>query len=234
MFKARYPKEDQISVAGISVDVIRSKRKTMALQIQNGAAVARCPIRASKKELEYFISKHQKWLKEKLSETEQRQNSYPAYQLDNGLKIDLLGKQVELQLGQYAEKPLLDNNVVCLNSNQEIEKQLLPFLRDLSLQTAKQISADYSERMGVSPSQVKVREYKRRWGTCHNKQSITLNWRLVMAPKEIYEYVVVHELAHLIEFNHSKRFWQIVENQIPNWRERRAWLEDHGLSLYRL
>ena len=72
---------------------------------------------------------------------------------------------------------------------------------------------------------------KTLWGSCSPKDVISLNWRLIAAPREVFEYVVVHELCHLRERNHSSRFWGLVEELMPDYRERRAWLKEHGVGL---
>ena len=95
----------------------------------------------------------------------------------------------------------------------------------------------WSQVMGVEQRQcsiVKTRDYKRRWGCYDGKQTITFNWRLVMAPSQVAKYVVIHELAHCFEFNHSKRFWNIVEQYEPDWRSHRDWLYQNSLKLYRI
>jgi predicted metal-dependent hydrolase len=226
---------DKLDVAGINIKIIRSRRKTIALQIQNGEAVLRSPIKASITELEYFAHKHQHWLQDKLAQASQRISAYPDYALTQGSQIDILGKAIGLRFCQTGlNKPELRDETLHVPDKENGKHQIQQFLRQLSLETAQQLTKELALDMGVKPKQVKVREYKRRWGTCHSDQSITLNWRLIMAPKEIYEYVIVHELAHLTEFNHSKRFWQIVQSQKPDWREDRNWLEQHGLALYRI
>jgi predicted metal-dependent hydrolase len=85
---------------------------------------------------------------------------------------------------------------------------------------------------GVTPK-IKVRDYKRRWGSCDQRGDLSFNWRIIMAPERVMDYVVVHELAHLQEFNHSRRFWNIVEQEMSDWREQQRWLSDNGSLLYR-
>lgn len=90
----------------------------------------------------------------------------------------------------------------------------------------------YAEIMGVSYEKITIREQKTRWGSCSNKGNLNFNWRLMLMPEGALDYVVVHELAHRIEMNHSKAFWRIVENVLPDYREREALLSKSG-KLYR-
>ena len=89
--------------------------------------------------------------------------------------------------------------------------------------------------MGVSRpknDKLRIREYKRRWGSCDSKGDLSFNWRIIMAPPEALDYVVIHELAHCHEFNHSKRFWALVAEQMPDWKKQHDWLQINGGLLY--
>lgn len=89
----------------------------------------------------------------------------------------------------------------------------------------------FAPRMGVTYGTVTVREQRTRWGSCSARGNLSFNWKLASMPEEIVDYLVVHELAHRIEMNHSPAFWAVVEKQIPDYRERRAWLKKNG-ALY--
>ena len=82
--------------------------------------------------------------------------------------------------------------------------------------------------MGVDYGRISVRQQKTRWGSCSVRGNLNFNWKLALMPEEILDYVVVHELAHRVEMNHSPRFWAVVETVLPDWRERRRWLKQHG------
>jgi predicted metal-dependent hydrolase len=88
-----------------------------------------------------------------------------------------------------------------------------------------------ARRMGLSFQRIAIRDQRTRWGSCSPHGTLSFNWRLVLAPLEVAEYVVVHELCHLREPNHSPRFWQIVEEARPGYREQRRWLAEHGWEL---
>jgi len=85
--------------------------------------------------------------------------------------------------------------------------------------------------IGVEPSRVQIRDQRSRWGSCSTRGTLSFNWRLVLAPFEVLDYVVVHELCHLREPNHSRRFWKLVETRRPEWRAQRDWLWEHGQEL---
>jgi predicted metal-dependent hydrolase len=85
--------------------------------------------------------------------------------------------------------------------------------------------------IGVEPKRIHIRDQRSRWGSCSTRGTLSFNWRLVLAPFEVLDYVVVHELCHLREPNHSRRFWKLVEARRPDWREQRDWLHEHGPEL---
>ena len=86
----------------------------------------------------------------------------------------------------------------------------------------------YGKLLGVSYNKIRIGNQRTRWGSCSSSGTLSYNWRLVLMPESIMDYVVVHELCHLIEMNHSPRFWQLVANALPDYKERRMWLKQHG------
>ena len=89
----------------------------------------------------------------------------------------------------------------------------------------------FAERMGVTYNRITIREQKTRWGSCSSAGNLNFNWKLVLMPSELLDYVVVHELAHRKEMNHSPRFWAVVEKELPDYRERREKLKKMGKQL---
>ena len=90
----------------------------------------------------------------------------------------------------------------------------------------------YAPRVGVTFGRVTIREQKTRWGSCSGKGNLNFNWKLIMAPPQVLDYVVIHELCHRLEFNHSPRFWALVERQMPDYRAWKKWLDAHKEDLY--
>lgn len=85
--------------------------------------------------------------------------------------------------------------------------------------------------LGVRPERIQIRDQRSRWGSCSTRGTLSFNWRLVLAPLDVLDYVVVHELCHLREPNHSRRFWKLVEARRPGWHVQRDWLHEHGPEL---
>lgn len=103
--------------------------------------------------------------------------------------------------------------------------------RELACAVFDQKAALYAGIMDVTYGRITVRDQKTRWGSCSGKGNLSFNWRLVLAPEEVLDYVVVHELAHRLEMNHSSRFWAVVESVLPDYQKQRLWLKQNGDSL---
>jgi predicted metal-dependent hydrolase len=93
------------------------------------------------------------------------------------------------------------------------------------------LAEEEAERLGVAYRRIRIGGQRTLWGSCSPAGTLSFNWRLVLAPLEVLDYVVVHELCHLRVPNHSRRFWRLVEERRPRWREQRAWLREHGPEL---
>jgi predicted metal-dependent hydrolase len=92
-------------------------------------------------------------------------------------------------------------------------------------------AAHHAERLGLRYARIAVRDQRTRWGSCSTQGTLSFSWRLTLAPPEVLEYVVVHELVHLWEHNHSRAFWALLEQHRPGWRAQAAWLREHGEEL---
>jgi predicted metal-dependent hydrolase len=93
------------------------------------------------------------------------------------------------------------------------------------------IAQSEAAALGVEYRRITLRDQRSRWGSCSSKGSLSFNWRLVLAPHDVLDYVVVHEVCHLVEHNHGPRFWELVERRRPNYREPKGWLDDHGWEI---
>ena len=115
-----------------------------------------------------------------------------------------------------------------ISQRAEITEQM----REEGLKKARMLlperTAYFASRMGVSYNRITIREQKTRWGSCSSRGNLNFNWKLVLLPEALLDYVVVHELAHRLEMNHSDSFWRVVEEQLPDYRSRRQLLRDVG------
>jgi predicted metal-dependent hydrolase len=93
------------------------------------------------------------------------------------------------------------------------------------------LAEDEAQELDVTYNRIEIRDQRTRWGSCSTRGTLSFNWRLVLAPYDVLDYVVVHELCHLVEPNHSRRFWKLVERRRPDWRAQRDWLDRNGPEL---
>ena len=106
-----------------------------------------------------------------------------------------------------------------------------PEARHAARELVTMLAEDEASTLGVEYARIQIRDQRSLWGSCSTRGTLSFNWRLVLAPFEVLDYVVVHELCHLREPNHSRRFWKLVESRRPHWRAQREWLRVHGPEL---
>jgi len=208
--------------------ILRSKRKTIALYVRNGTVEVRAPLWARQSEIDKFVVGHEKWIRDKLEKSKTQQLQYDNFALKYGDTTLYRGKEypiiakegsrVGFDINHFYIPPSLNPDEIkkaCIQIYQILAKNYIP-RRVLTLSNA----------MGLTPSAIKINSAKTRWGSCSSKKSINFSWRLIMANDEAIDYVIIHELAHLIEMNHSPRFWGIVEAVLPDYRKHKAHLKE--------
>ena len=167
-------------------------------------------------------------------ELEQNRLSHPV---NPGSRICIEGRGRALELKQSARiRAEIDDETMVLHlpepgSDDHVRVAVKQVLSKRALECIRERLAHYAPRIGVEFGRVAVRDQKSRWGSCSSRHNLNFNWKLIMAPPEVLDYVVIHELCHLIEFNHSKRFWALVESQMPEYEVWKKWLKSHGSEL---
>lgn len=237
----------------IDYQVLRSKRKTLSLQVKYGQVYVRAPLHVDEKYISSFISKKDAWLRAKIRE--QNQNDGLCCQFIHGSKLFLFGRLVTLNI-KFAglnEKPstFLSNPTVAqqeliillptrlesksLNGSQlasVVKKHVEKFFKEIAQEIILPKVAKYSELTQLFPVDIKIRQYSARWGSCNSRGELSFNYLLMMLPKQVIDYVIVHELCHLDYLNHSKQFWQLVAKHFPNYLEAKDWIKANQSALY--
>lgn len=205
-----------------------SKRKTMGLYITKNAAIeVRVPLGTSNKIIKEFVKNHQDWISEHHGTVEKQVQERENFQLKFGAKLLFLGNSFPLvpvdkmATGFDGERFYAYK---CLEP-EELKSNQVRIYRTLAKQVIDHNVQELSMHMGLKPRAVKINGAKSRWGSCSSAGNLNFSWYLVMAEEMTIRYVVVHELAHLIEMNHSKNFWQIVEQVLPNYKQEREKLK---------
>ncbi len=190
----------------IPYEIIRSRRKTCAIVLKEDASVTvRLPLYGKDADAERFLREKQFWISAKLSELQARKQEQQARQPET---LQLTPKQ-RLALEQRYRAAA---------------KSYIP-------QRAAYYAENYRHLIRHDYSSIAIRDQKTRWGSCSSRGTLSFNWRLMLAPPNVLDYVVVHELCHLEHMNHSKDFWACVESILPDYRIYRKWLKEHGHEL---
>lgn len=186
------PNQLELSNYGFPVEIIRSRRKTLSIEITRDLrVVVRAPNRLSKSDIGYFINEKHKWIEKHLESMKSR-------------------------VGQSAERFTADELA-------ELRSRTLPLITERVAHFAPVVGVDYGR--------ITVRSQATRWGSCSAKGNLSFNCLLALVPPEVLDYVVVHELCHRVEMNHSARFWAEVGRVLPDYAARRRWLKQNGAPL---
>lgn len=207
----------------IKYNIIQSKRKSIAIYITKNSSVdIKAPLGISNTEIEAIILKKKEWIENQLKVrkqlNEQKQNfklKYSDIVLYQGKEYIIKAKEGSLVGFDGACFYMPDN----LNGNQ-IKYAMIQIYKLLAKNILTKKVDGFSDIMSLVPIAVKINSAKTRWGSCSGKNSINFSWRLILASDDVIDYVVIHELAHIKEHNHSDRFWTIVSEVMPDYKQR--------------
>ncbi len=220
-----------------------ARRRTIAIEIHpRDGLVVHSTARVNLEGLHEFLLQKADWILATTERQAQAQARAPVVSWENGSRVPLRGEAVALRVEPGAARPAVSLEAEGILVRTPPEDGLFPAgerVRTLVVGWLRQHAAEvvaarvqaYLPRLEVQPRTVRVREQKRRWGSCSAGGALNFNWRLILAPAEVLDYVVVHELCHLKELNHSPRFWAQVAGILPAYREPRAWLRNNSLLL---
>ena len=199
--------------------VKKAKRKTAGIYITETAEIeVRVPAAVSASWIEFFVEEKRDWIERQLSLKKKQLELKHSFALTAGETLNLLGEPYILRI--RTEPPFGFINGACyLPENcPDLKKAVIEWYKKEAKSIIEQRVALYQERMGCYASAVKINAAKTRWGSCSGKNSLNFSWKLVMAPLKTVDYVVIHELAHTVEHNHSKNFWNIVRRIMPDYK----------------
>lgn len=183
----------------MKVTVIRSNRKTVAIQVNSDLSVTvRAPRSASEKDIEEILKKKEAWISkhiEKIKKTKERFEAEPT---------------------------------------EKLTREKVIALAEEALKVIPERVEYFAKVIGVTYGKITIRNQKTRWGSCSSKGNLNFNCLLMLAPPEVLDYVVVHELCHRKQMNHSKAFWLEIEKVLPDYKEVRKWLKEEGSQMITL
>ncbi|MCL2355879.1 MAG: M48 family metallopeptidase [Defluviitaleaceae bacterium] len=204
----------------------RSRRKTVVIYVRGGAVEVRAPLRMPEDEIDRFVAEKEEWILKILAKQRIQVENKKSFAVNYGSFVTFRGNQYAI-----ASRSGLgfDGEFFCVPPDltpQQIKAICIQIYRRLAKEHISNRVAAFAAQMNAVPAVVKINGAMKRWGSCSSKKSLNFSWRLIMADDSVIDYVVVHELAHLVEMNHSARFWAVVATVLPDYPARKLRLKE--------
>ncbi len=223
------------------IEVVRTnRRKTISVNVENGLVKVSAPNRLSDTRISELLHKKNKWIKDKILIQSQTPTANEKEYI-SGECFSYLGKNYRLKVVSGGEACVklkggfltvgISEGLTEKQKQSDVQEQLVTWYMNLALKRLREKTKRYSKLLNLNPRSINIKKYKSRWGSCSPSNDITYNWKIIIAPHHIIDYVVVHELCHMKEHNHSPKFWKLVERIIPDHKESRQWLKHNGWML---
>jgi len=230
---------EHIEIDGTTVEVVRSTRRTTAcLEVRGAEVRVRVPAALDPCWIEQFVHSRRAWIASKLR-LHAALPVAPSRRYETGEVYHYLGRPFRLEVVSAARRSVaFDDQVLRIGVSGRVadraayvRRALAGWYRDRAAELLAQKTRTFSAVVGRVPDKVSVRSFRRRWGSCSASGHIQYNWLLVAAPEPVVDYVVVHELCHLLHLDHSPAFWAQVARVLPDYRAQRRWLREQGGAL---
>jgi predicted metal-dependent hydrolase len=229
---------------GLEYRLKRSNRKSMGISIErDGAVMVKVPHQAEPIDIEKFISEKKIWIYQKLRQKKSLNRTKPKREFVNGQGFLYLGKSYRLKIIDDAEvrsgssqkaAPLrLWHGYFELAESKKADARnhFISWYRKQIKKELKERIPRYDKRIGVTVKDIRVLDLGHRWASCGRNGVINFNWRSVMAPVWVFDYMLVHEMVHMIERSHTGRFWRLVARALPDYEVHARWLNENGADL---
>ncbi len=215
----------------IAYELIRSSRKTLSIQIMADARlVVRAPLRMPRREIDGFVLQKRRWIDEKQEMMRARVALHKPAEPASGEEFPILGRKLMLAVSERAKQIDVVGDTLAFPKAwlPKAEQRLRRWYCEQAAAILNERLARWRDLTGIHYGSVRLSDARKRWGSCSSKGSLNFSWRLVMAPVDVIDYVVVHELVHIEHMNHSKAFWARVGEIMPDYESRKKWLRDHS------
>lgn len=208
-----------------------TKAKNMAIRIINQHVELVLPLGISEKFGYKFLINKEKWIKDKLKNISTNfidpkfiHSKYPIF----GKPHELIHTETTMYTSVFIKnKQLIVHSKKCYLKN-----TLKLFFKNILSAEINALCTFYAEQHHFKYNKILIKELRTKWGSCSSLKNLNFNWRIIFAPKNVLQYLVIHELCHLKVMNHSNKFWNLVEKVDPNYKESRLWLKKNGRQLY--
>ncbi|KAB3527276.1 M48 family metallopeptidase [Alkaliphilus serpentinus] len=215
-------------------------RKSLGIKVSPPRyIIVYAPVNTSRDRIIDMVKTKSKWMIKKLQELQKIQDKIVEKRLVDGEDFLYLGKTYSLQIivGETVKKPRIElsNHKLLIHTNTKEPDAIKNILKSWYKEMAKEKILEriqyYQPYFMVQPQEVKIKDQQKRWGSCSSSGVLLFNWKLIMAPITILDYVVIHEMCHLIHMNHSKDYWGLVKKILPDYEYRKEWLKMEGVKL---
>jgi predicted metal-dependent hydrolase len=239
-------KEKAIKTLPFTYTIRRSQRAKKARIIVTTEKIeVVAPLRVSTSKIHAFVVSRQDWVigaTDKIGKKQKLKKLAPEQYID-GASVPFRGQQMRLKLKPTSSNKvkieLLEQELIILfphqwtgdKNSKLIQHTLIDWMKQQAIGAVQSCVAIHAHKYKLNPRKIRIKSQKSRWGSCGIHNDINLNWLLILAPPDVLEYVVVHELCHIKERNHSAQFWQLVEAHLPDYKKARKWLKQNGGSL---
>lgn len=222
----------QLGTRVVAYRLHQGKRRRLAMTIDERGLSVGAPLRMAIREIETFIASHSAWVAKKLDEYVAG-HAHRHLRVRDGAVLPILGGEAGVRIVAGANRVSWDDGTLVIKARPDADCEALArrALQRHAVGVFAERIAHYAERLGRNPPALRLSSARTRWGSCSEKSGVSLNWRLIHLPLALIDYVVAHELAHLVEMNHSPRFWAVVERLCPDWRELRRQLKDSAAKM---
>lgn len=206
----------------------RARRFILRLDPGGDGAILTVPARVPEHEWRSFLQRHTGWLANAMARRPARVT------VGHGTELPVGGAQVRIEvLDGRRRAARLDGGQLLLQGSGSEGPRVAAWLKLRARDLIEPAARMHARRVGRQIERISLRDTRSRWGSCSTTGTLSFSWRLAMAPDAVADYVAAHEAAHLVEMNHSPRFWRIVGDLVPDWKVHRDWLKAHGRALHR-
>lgn len=223
-----------------SLEILFKKKKNISIKIGiDRNILVTAPEFLSQEEVIRIVSTKEKWIINKFKEIRASDIMKNDFRYENGENFWYLGEKyiLDINIDESVKSTyiVINKNKLILKTNTNskalIKLSLQNWYRERALEVIGERTTYYSKITGLVPSKIIVKDQKSRWGSCNSKKEIRFNWRLIMVPLDVIEYVIIHELCHIKHMNHSKEYWDLVSKYMINHKEKRKWLKENAIRL---
>jgi predicted metal-dependent hydrolase len=208
----------------------RARRFSLRVSRLDGRVTLSMPTRAREGEAMAFLRGHEDWLRQTL----QAMPDAARRLVGIGSVVPVEGRELQVAAGTGRGVRVEGDSLMVPGDPATAGARVAAWLKVVARDRLARASTHYAELVGRSYASLALRDTRSRWGSCSPDGRLMYSWRLVMAPPAVLDYVAAHEVAHLVELNHSAAYWKVVTGICPDWKDHRAWLKTHGNSLHRV